>query len=70
MKYEVLLFDADATLLDFEAAERWALNKTFAAFHIPLTEEIEKAYRINNAGLWSRLEAGEIPKEYVLHHRF
>ena len=70
MKYEILLFDADATLLDFEAAERQALDKTFAAYHIPLTEELEKAYRINNAGLWGRLEAGEIQKDYVLHHRF
>lgn len=70
MKYDILLFDADATLLDFEAAERAALDQTFAAFSIPLTAELEQAYRLYNASLWRQLEEGKINKEYVLHHRF
>ena len=36
--YQVLLFDADNTLFDFDACERQAMQETFARHDIVLTE--------------------------------
>ena len=36
MRYDVLLFDADDTLLDFGACEQAALYATFARFQLPV----------------------------------
>ena len=41
--YQVLLFDADNTLFDFDACERQAMQETFARHDIVLTEEMSMA---------------------------
>ena len=37
MRYDVLLFDVDDTLLDFGACEQEALHATFARFALPFS---------------------------------
>ncbi|AWE09331.1 noncanonical pyrimidine nucleotidase, YjjG family [Lysinibacillus sp. 2017] len=68
--YQFLLFDLDDTLLDFGAAEKWALPKLFAAHKFPLTPEIEDVYHKINSGLWQALEEGEITREQLMETRF
>lgn len=60
MKYKILLFDLDNTLLDFGANEKVSLNKLFSAHNIPLTDEIMATYQSINRGLWESYEKGEI----------
>ena len=70
VKYDVILFDADDTLLDFGKSEDAALSQVFEAFGIPLTEEVRQGYLEINHGLWKALERGEIDKPQVLARRF
>lgn len=70
MRYDIILFDADDTLLDFGKAEDAALKQTFAEFGLTLTEEIREGYLEINHGLWKALERGEIEKPQVLARRF
>ena len=44
MKYTTLLFDADGTLLDFDATERRALQKVFDLHHYTLTNRMKERY--------------------------
>lgn len=68
--YQFLFFDLDDTLLDFKAAEKWALPKLFAAHNVPLTPEVEDVYREINSGLWHALEQGLITREELMATRF
>ena len=43
-KYTTLLFDADNTLLDFDACEKEALKKTFEAYNCPLRDDMKTLY--------------------------
>lgn len=70
MRYDVILFDADDTLLDFQKSEDAALRQVFAAFQLPLTAEVREGYLEINHGLWKALERGEIDKPQVLARRF
>lgn len=56
MKFTTLLFDADGTLLDFDATEKRALQRVFDLHHYPLTNEMKKRYQDINAQLWSAYE--------------
>ena len=69
-KYKYLLFDSDRTLLDFDAAQREAVNKTFVKYNIPADEEAHSFYVSWNNTLWARLEKGEITHDELLHMRF
>ena len=42
MKFTTLLFDADGTLLDFDATEKRALQRVFDLHHYPMTNEMKK----------------------------
>lgn len=70
MRYDVILWDADDTLLDFQRSEASALERAFAEFDLPLTEEIRRGYLEINHGLWKALERGEVTKQQVLDQRF
>lgn len=70
MRYDVILWDADDTLLDFQRSEASALERAFAEFGLPLTEEIRRGYLEINHGLWKALERGEVTKQQVLDQRF
>lgn len=69
-KYEVLLFDVDGTLLDFDKAEEQGIESLLSHFGIPATEENKKKYHELNKRYWQRLELGEITRDQVLSLRF
>ena len=49
--YELLLFDADGTLLDFDRSEHAAMRKVFARHGYPYSEELLQRYRAINSRL-------------------
>ena len=68
--YKWLLFDADGTIFDFDAASAAALHNTFIDAGIPHTDEtIAAYYRINHA-CWEAFERGEISAESLRPKRF
>lgn len=68
--YQILLFDVDDTLLDFKAAENYALQKLFSEHNVVLTDDIKQFYQEMNQKLWSSFEKGELEREELLHTRF
>lgn len=70
-KYEVLLFDLDNTLFDFEAAEKEALIATKEKLNSELTYEVfHDLYQSVNKPLWEALERGEISSGEIKTERF
>ena len=66
-----ILWDVDATLLDFHAAEKAAILKLFQQFNMgECTEEMLQRYSVINRGYWEKLERGELSREQVLIGRF
>lgn len=65
-----ILFDLDDTLFDFHADERAALEKTFRAFDLPLSDAVRARYSQLNESLWKALERGEISRSEVKLQRF
>jgi 2-haloacid dehalogenase len=71
MNYEVILFDADGTLFDYDKAEAHALEKTFKHFNFKYKEEHElRNYRIINKQIWIDYENGEINFKNLRIERF
>ena len=69
-KYQVLLFDVDGTLLDFDKAEKIGIERVLTHFGVPATEENMQKYHHLNKSYWQKLERGEITREQVLSLRF
>lgn len=69
-KYTTLLLDADETLLDFTAAEGFAIGKTCEKFGIPFSDEVRKTYSDINLSLWKQLEKGLCTREEIKLNRF
>ena len=59
-KYYCILFDADNTLLNFDAAENKALAETLVNYGIEPDAETVQTYRTINEELWRQLEKGQI----------
>ena len=55
-KYYCILFDADNTLLNFDAAESKALAETLVEYGIETDAEPVPTYRTINEELWRLLE--------------
>ena len=55
-QYQILIFDADQTLLDFKKNEDHALPAVFQKHQLNLTDEIKQSYLAINAKLWPMLE--------------
>lgn len=71
MKYSILLFDADNTVLDFDKAEEQALRQAFAQTGLHYDEDVLSVYRRNNVKQWRLFEQGLIKKKSeVLRSRF
>lgn len=68
--YQALLFDADDTLLDFQANERESLTTLFRKLKLPLNNQIRQLYSTINTGLWHRYEQGTISQERLVNLRF
>jgi 2-haloacid dehalogenase len=69
-RYSWLLFDADGTILDYDAAETHSLKSAAATLGYDVTPEILKLYREINSALWSDLERGNISSLELRVKRF
>lgn len=69
-QYEILLLDADDTVFDFGAAERFAFFKTMECMGIRASEEMYQTYSAINERHWKALERGELSREQVLRGRY
>lgn len=70
MKYPYLLFDADNTLFDFDAAERSAHLLLCEKYGLAFSEEGYQLYHRCNAELWRDFDQGLCSKEFLLVERF
>ena len=70
MKYDILLFDADNTVLDFDSSEEQALKRAFAKVGLHFDQNVLTVYRKNNIAQWQLFEKGELTKPQVLINRF
>lgn len=68
--YEVVFIDLDETLLDFYQAEKQALRLAFGQFGLAYSERAVLEYDEINAGVWRKLERGEIDQETLKVERF
>ena len=68
--YDWLLFDADNTLWDFDAAEASALERTLLARDIAWSTEVLGTYQLINRAAWDEYERGLLPKEQLRDLRF
>lgn len=70
-RYTVLLLDADGTLFDYDRAESYALETTFARFGVPYDADRDlPVYRRINAEMWRAFERGEIDPATLSVERF
>mgnify|MGYP000113801747 FL=1 len=69
-KYYCILFDADNTLLDFDAAESKALADTLRNYGIEPDAETVQTYRTINEELWRQLEKGQLRRDKLMSERF
>ena len=69
-KYYCVLFDADNTLLNFDAAESKALAETLVNYGIEPDAETVQTYRTINSELWRQLEKGQLKREKLMAERF
>ena len=69
-RYDVILFDADRTLFDFDQSQRLALGEVYRANGIAETEENLRTYVHLNDQLWARFDKGEISLEELEYVRF
>ncbi len=70
MRYPWLLFDADGTLFDYNAAERKALAATFTGAGLPYEDGCLAVYREINDDMWAAFERGEITQPELHSRRF
>lgn len=70
MKFDIILWDLDGTLLDFKIAQKEAITQVFRSIHKPLTDDIVDLYSRINESYWKRLELGEVTQPQLLSGRF
>lgn len=69
-KYDLLLFDADGTLFDYNRAEAWALEQTIHGLGIQYTDSIKAAYQAINHTMWADFERGVVTIAEIRVERF
>ena len=68
---KVILWDIDGTLLNFEEAEKHAIQACFHRFNLgECTDEMLSRYSVINRKYWEMLERNELTKPQVLRGRF
>ncbi|MCL4267453.1 MAG: YjjG family noncanonical pyrimidine nucleotidase [Anaerolineae bacterium] len=60
LPYTWLMFDADGTLFDYDAAEMAAVAQTFAVYHLPYNAHYGERYRQINHTFWQRFERRDV----------
>lgn len=69
--FKVVLWDVDATLLNFEKAEEAGIRGCFANYNLgECTDEMLEDYKVINRGYWQMMERGEVEKPVLLVKRF
>ncbi len=68
--YKLVFIDLDETLMDFYLAEKQALSLSFRQFGLEYSERAILEYDEINAGVWRKLERGEIDQETLKVERF
>ncbi len=68
--YEILLFDLDNTLLDFDKCEDYGLKKLAQRFGIADEKTFRAEYDKVNGGLWLAIERGETDFDTLAESRF
>lgn len=70
MRYTHILFDADGTLLDFDACEREALCTVLTRFGAECPPDTQRLFHEINISWWKRLERGETTRRELAAGRF
>ncbi len=71
MPYDIIFFDADDTLFDFQASEETAFEKTLADHGIfGDADQYLALYKEINEALWAAFERGEIDQDHLKVERF
>ena len=71
MTYQVILFDADGTLFDYDRAERMAFTRSCDHYGVGYDPDVHlPLYRRLNAALWRELEQGNITPHALKSERF
>jgi len=70
MRYRWILFDADGTLFDYDAAERVAIETAFGDFGHAFEPRFADVYAEVNRLTWLEFERGEITQERLRTRRF
>ena len=70
-RYELILFDLDGTLFDYNRAEEYALKKSLEHFNIDCSfNSCLEEYRKTNRDIWQEFEKGMIELEELKLKRF
>jgi len=70
MLFKWIIFDADGTLFDYDAAEFNALKNAFGSFNLPFSDNYLNIYRQFNKVLWEEFERGKISIPLLKIKRF
>lgn len=70
IRYKWLLFDADNTLFDFDAAQDFSLTRTLVYHGLEPTAERKARFKTINAALWAAFDKGEISQEALVVERY
>jgi len=70
MKYDLILFDLDNTLICFETAQKNALEKVLIQHNYPYSQECLNRFQSINDQLWHSFEKQKITKDEVFITRF
>lgn len=69
-QYDVILLDADMTLLDFERSEWEALGRALTKWGLPDDEQARHTYSKINDALWDAFARGEVDQDFLTKERF
>lgn len=70
MTFDLVLFDIDGTLLDFDLAEKNALADTLNEYNFICNDEILNRYHEINIFYWKQLEKGLVDKKQLAYKRY
>lgn len=70
LKYEIVYFDLDNTLLDFSKSEKEALKRTMKRYGITIDEKTYELYEKINEKWWSYFSQGKYKKDFIVVARF
>ncbi|MFW6119896.1 MAG: YjjG family noncanonical pyrimidine nucleotidase [Petrotogales bacterium] len=70
MKYKLVYFDLDNTLLDFNKSQKEALKRAMIRYGLTVDEKTQELYEKINEKWWSYFAQGKYNKDYVVVARF